>query len=283
MNGQTILLISDMRQVYLAEILTKKGMSVRCLDIRNSQTVEEQLLKLKKFLAGAAMLVLPIPVTKVPEQERLKHAFLDAGHYQPLRDAIVAQLQERLDEKATAVLDIGCGEGYYTHAFADALPEITTFGLDVSKVAIKAAAKRYPQVTFCVASSHRLPFSDTSMDAIIRIYAPCKAEELARVVKPGGWVITATPGPRHLMELKGLIYNEVHLHAPHAEQLEGFTLQQSAELCYPMRLRGDEAVALLQMTPFAWRAKPEVWQTLAAKEVFDCQTDFNIHLWQRSY
>ena len=181
------------------------------------------------------------------------------------------------------MLDIGCGEGYYTHAFADALPEITTFGLDVSKVAIKAAAKRYPQVTFCVASSHRLPFSDTSMDAIIRIYAPCKAEELVRVVKPGGWVITATPGPRHLMELKGQIYNEVHLHAPHAEQLKGFTLQQSDELCYLMRLRGDEAVALLQMTPFAWRAKPEVWQALAAKEVFDCQTDFNIHLWQRSY
>jgi MFS transporter, DHA2 family, multidrug resistance protein len=217
------------------------------------------------------------------EMMQARRAFLDAGHYQPLRDAIVSQLRERLNEKATAVLDIGCGEGYYTHAFADALPEITTFGLDVSKVAIKAAAKRYPQVTLCVASSHRLPFSDTSMDAIIRIYAPCKAEELARVVKPGGWVITATPGPRHLMELKGLIYNEVHLHAPHAEQLEGFTLQQSAELCYPMRLRGDEAVALLQMTPFAWRAKPEVWQTLAAKEVFDCQTDFNIHLWQRSY
>ncbi len=37
------------------------------------------------------------------------------------------------------------------------------------------------------------------------------------------------------------------------------------------------------MTPFAWRAKPEVWQTLAAKEVFDCQTDFNIRLWQPSY
>src|SRR5699024_11837565 len=59
--------------------------------------------------------------------------------------SIVAQLRERLDDKATAVLDIGCGEGYYTHVFADVLPEITTFGLDVSKVAIKAAAKRYPQ------------------------------------------------------------------------------------------------------------------------------------------
>lgn len=59
------------------------------------------------------------------EMMQARRAFLDAGHYQPLRDAIVAQLRERLNEKATAVLDIGCGEGYYTHAFADALPEIT--------------------------------------------------------------------------------------------------------------------------------------------------------------
>ncbi len=104
----------------------------------------------------------------------------------------------------------------------------------VAKTAIKAAAKRYSQVKFCVASSHRLPFADASMDAVIRIYAPCKAQELARVVKPGGWVVTATPGPHHLMELKGLIYDEVRLHAPYTEQLDGFTLQQSTRLAYHM-------------------------------------------------
>ena len=71
MNRQTILLISDMRQVYLAEILTKKGINVRCLDIRNSETVKEQLEKLKGFLVEAGMLILPIPVAKVPEQKRL--------------------------------------------------------------------------------------------------------------------------------------------------------------------------------------------------------------------
>ncbi|MDD6057728.1 MAG: dipicolinate synthase subunit DpsA [Clostridiales bacterium] len=71
MNRQTILLISDMRQVYLAEILTKKGRSVRCLDIRNSETVPEQMEKLKGFLAEADMLILPIPVSKVPDQKRL--------------------------------------------------------------------------------------------------------------------------------------------------------------------------------------------------------------------
>jgi 23S rRNA (guanine745-N1)-methyltransferase len=54
------------------------------------------------------------------------------------------------------------------------------------------------------------------------------------VVKPGGWVITVTPGPRHLMELKGLIYDEVRLHAPHSEQLAGFTLKQEQSVAYEM-------------------------------------------------
>ena len=186
-------------------------------------------------------------------------------------------------EGASAILDIGCGEGYYTATFADVAAEkgAETYGLDVSKVAIRAAAKRYSAVTFCVASSHRLPFEEASMDAVVRIYAPCKAEELARVVKPGGWVITVTPGPRHLLELKGLIYDEVHLHAPHSEQLAGFALKQAQSVAYEMTLQGSEAVALLQMTPFAWRAKPEVWETLAAQTEFRCQTDFSIHCWQR--
>jgi len=212
-----------------------------------------------------------------------RRALLDAGHYQPLRDTVAQLLGDNLADSASAILDIGCGEGYYTAVFGEVAREkgAETFGLDVSKVAIRAAAKRYSAVTFCVASSHRLPFDDASMDAVVRIYAPCKAEELARVVKPGGWVITVTPGPRHLMELKGLIYDEVRLHAPHSEQLSGFALKQEQSVAYEMTLKGDEAVALLQMTPFAWRAKPEVWETLAACSLFRCQTDFSIHCWQR--
>ncbi|ELW1648347.1 23S rRNA (guanine(745)-N(1))-methyltransferase [Enterobacter oligotrophicus] len=217
------------------------------------------------------------------EMMQARRAFLDAGNYQPLRDTVAAVLGEHLSVNATAMLDIGCGEGYYTAAFAEMAGEkgAETYGLDVSKVAIRAAAKRYSAVTFCVASSHRLPFDDASMDAVVRIYAPCKAEELARVVKPGGWVITVTPGPRHLMELKGLIYDEVRLHAPHSEQLSDFSLRQAQSVAYEMKLKGEEAVALLQMTPFAWRAKPEVWKTLATQSEFRCQTDFSIHCWQR--
>ncbi|WP_312946649.1 23S rRNA (guanine(745)-N(1))-methyltransferase [Superficieibacter sp.] len=205
-----------------------------------------------------------------------RRAFLDAGHYQPLRDKLVTKLRA---VAPSALLDIGCGEGYYTHAFADIADE--TWGLDVAKAAIRPAAKRYPQVNFCVASSQRLPFNADSMDAVVRIYAPCNPQELARVVKPGGWVFTVTPGPRHLMELKGMIYAQIQLHEESHEQLPGFILQEHDSLDYTMTLTGAEAVALLQMTPFAWRAKPSVWETLAAQEVFHCQTDFSLHCWQR--
>ena len=104
--------------------------------------------------------------------------------------------------------------------------------------------KTVPAGQLCVASSQRLPFEDASLDAIVRIYAPCNAVELARVVRPGGWVITATPGPRHPMELKGLIYDEVRLHEQNAEEMAGFTLRHQQQLAYPMQLNGSEAEAL---------------------------------------
>lgn len=215
------------------------------------------------------------------EMMQARRAFLDAGHYQPLRDAISEQLKVSLPAEASAILDIGCGEGYYTNAFAESRQDVQTFGLDVSKAAIRAAAKRYPQVMFCVASSHRLPFQESSIDAVVRIYAPCKAEELSRVVKPGGMVITAAPGPRHLLELKGLIYKEAQLHAPDAGEIEGFEVIEQQSIAYEMNLTGTQAVALLQMTPFAWRAKPEMWETLAKEEHFRCQTDFTLHCLRR--
>ena len=217
------------------------------------------------------------------EMMQARRAFLDAGHYQPLRDAIGNFLEARLPDQSCTVLDIGCGEGYYTQAFAEIACQhgARMVGLDVSKSAIRAAARRYPQVMFCVASSHRLPFEDSSIDGLIRIYAPCKAEELARVMKSQGIVITASPGPRHLMELKGIIYDEVQLHPENSGEIDGFNVVSQQTLAYEMRLTGPEAVALLQMTPFAWRAKPQVWEKLAAMETFCCQADFSIHCLQR--
>ncbi|WP_459176498.1 23S rRNA (guanine(745)-N(1))-methyltransferase [Ewingella americana] len=220
-----------------------------------------------------------------PEMMVSRRRFLDGGHYQPLRDRTAQLLDEVLPADAETLLDIGCGEGYYTTEVASRLKQhraITVFGLDVAKVAVRNAAKRYHNVQFCVASSHRLPFADQSLDAVLRIYAPCKAEELYRAVKPGGLVLTVAPGPRHLYQLKACLYSEVQLHAEMDEQLAGFERIRSETLAYPMTLSGTEAFDLLQMTPFAWRATQEMGTALKNERVFACETDFVIRLHQRN-
>ncbi|MGC6386608.1 23S rRNA (guanine(745)-N(1))-methyltransferase [Ewingella sp. S1.OA.A_B6] len=219
-----------------------------------------------------------------PEMMASRRNFLDGGHYQPLCDRIAELLDELLPVKAESLLDIGCGEGYYTTAVATRLMQnrtMSVFGLDVAKVAIRNAAKRYHNAQFCVASSHRLPFAAQSLDAVLRIYAPCKAGELFRAVKPGGLVLTVAPGPRHLYQLKACIYSDVQLHEEIDEQLEGFERIRSESLAYPMMLNGEQAFDLLQMTPFAWRATEEVGATLRNEDTFLCETDFIIRLHQR--
>lgn len=94
------------------------------------------------------------------EMMQARRAFLDAGYYQPLQQRVCELLDAALPLDATMLLDIGCGEGYYTAAVADRLNrqrQMAVFGLDVAKVAVRYGAKRYQQVNFCVASSHRLP------------------------------------------------------------------------------------------------------------------------------
>lgn len=84
------------------------------------------------------------------EMMQARRLFLQAGHYQPLRERVVTLLKDA-QPSPTAVLDIGCGEGYYTARLKS--PGCRTYGLDIAKNAIRLAAKRYPDVQFCVASS----------------------------------------------------------------------------------------------------------------------------------
>lgn len=218
------------------------------------------------------------------EMMQSRRQFLNAGHYDPMRKLVAEKLNQHLSQESDAVLDIGCGEGYYTDYFMQNIRKqyqsISVFGLDVSKVAIRYAAKRYPSVNFCVASSHRLPFFQDSIDAIIRIYAPCKAEELSRVLQSSGILITVTPAPEHLKELKQLIYSEVKLHPIKEEELPQFTLLDETNLKYSMQLTGNEGFELLQMTPFAWRASEDVKQALKQSQLTDYTADFMIRVYQ---
>ncbi|WP_092675405.1 23S rRNA (guanine(745)-N(1))-methyltransferase [Rosenbergiella nectarea] len=216
-----------------------------------------------------------------PEMIQARRQFLDEGHYQPLRDHVADVLDEYLPVSSPpTIVDLGCGEGYYTSAWMKSDREV--YGVDVSKFAIKSAAKRYPQIQFSVASGYRLPFASASLSAIIRIYAPSKGDELRRALCPGGILVTVTPAARHLYQFKSLIYQDVQLHEEKEEALEGFEYLLEKRLHYPLTLSASSATQLLQMTPFAWRTREEVWQTLAQCESFSCETDFKITVWRRT-
>lgn len=215
-----------------------------------------------------------------------RRQFLDAGYYQPLRDAIAVLFDKQLSEHQTglSVLDIGCGEGYYTGFLAESLyarHKLSIYGLDIAKGAVRSAAKRYPAAHFCVASSYRLPFDDQSIHAVLRIYAPCEASELKRVIGADGIIITVTPAPAHLFQLKELIYQTPQLHAEIAEKIDGFSLIEEQRLSYPMVLSGQQAVNLLQMTPFAWKANEKLIAELSEVEAFHCDTDFFIRIYKK--
>lgn len=216
------------------------------------------------------------------EMMQARRQFLDGGHYQPMRDAVSGLLTSLLADKTGAeLLDIGCGEGYYTSFFAGQLTETEVYGLDISKVMVRYGAKRYPNVDFLVASSQRLPFADNQLDAVVRIYAPCNGDELARTVKNNGVVVTVTPGPRHLFQLKAGIYDDVRLHDVPVENLPGFALETEQSVAYLMTLNSTDATTLLQMTPFAWRAPESLWQALKDAEQFECEADFTLRVYRK--
>ncbi|MDN3680530.1 23S rRNA (guanine(745)-N(1))-methyltransferase [Vibrio tapetis subsp. quintayensis] len=220
------------------------------------------------------------------EMIQARRRFLDGGYYQPMRDAVAAICGDHLLGSQYQLLDIGCGEGYYTQEVARHLSSLSgdarTYGLDISKVAVRFAAKRYSNCEFTVASSHRLPFEDASLDAVLRIYAPCKADELNRCVKSGGIVVTVTPAGRHLYQLRERIYPDVRMHDETPENIEGFQLAHQEKLNYTMPLKGGDAFDLLQMTPFAWKASDELRQELQSCANFDCEADFVIRVYKKA-
>ncbi|HKR66833.1 MAG TPA: methyltransferase domain-containing protein [Thermoanaerobaculia bacterium] len=140
-----------------------------------------------------------------PEAVAARRRFLDAGHAQPLTDAIVRALPLR--ERAT-LLDVGCGEGHHLAAFRDAY-SIEGCGIDISVPTIELAAKRHRNCLWIVGNADRfLPFADASLDAITSITARMNPEEFRRVLAPEGTLLIAIPGPDDLLELRATILGE---------------------------------------------------------------------------
>ena len=214
-----------------------------------------------------------------PDMVKARRAFLHADYYQPLRDAVI-ELLRSLHE--TSLLDIGCGEGYYTSSFSQIIDDV--IGLDIAKPAILLAAKRFKNITWLVGSGAILPIANASVGIVSSMFSPLPIAEMTRVLKPEGYVLVVTPAPNHLWTMREGLFDDVQAHEPD-KFLAGFealyTLHTRQEVSFRLALSNQALKDLLCMTPYVWKAKPDKRAILELQQHFETVTAFTVFLFRK--
>lgn len=184
-----------------------------------------------------------------------RREFLSRGFYEPLAKR-VAQICNALACEDAKILDIGCGEGYYTSKIATECKgkcvRIACF--DISKDAIKETAKKKCADDYAVASAYYMPVADGSFDIAFNAFSPLSREEIYRSLKAGGHFVMVIPAEEHLFGLKSAIYDNPYKNEVSDTALEGFSLLSTEELKYELELNTEADIrALFMMTPYAYR------------------------------
>ncbi|MGE9797867.1 putative RNA methyltransferase [Acinetobacter baumannii] len=214
-----------------------------------------------------------------PESVDARRAFLQGGYYQPLQQAVVHLLKVL---KAKMVLDIGCGEGYYTSAMQQVVEQC--IGVDIAKNAVQRAAKLNDKVTWVVGTGATLPVIDQSMDVCTSLFSPIPQTEILRVLKDDGYLIVVTPATDHLYAMREALFEQVNPHTPQkfVEQLQDlFELKEQQVIDAPLVLDQQALKNLIAMTPYAYKASPERRMQLEQKAHLQVTASFQIYLFQK--
>ena len=187
---------------------------------------------------------------------RSRTAFLDSGYYEPVARALKSTC-EKYSNKENLLIDAGCGEGYYSSFFAES--GFPTFGIDLSKFAADAAAKRskrcsYKNIFFATASVFEIPVFDGTADVVTNIFAPCAENEFKRVLKDNGVLVVAYAGEEHLLGLKEAIYENARVNDGRADLPTDMTFVEETRVKYSVTLDSTEKILnLFAMTPYYWK------------------------------
>lgn len=207
------------------------------------------------------------------EMMRSRRAFLETGAYEPLGHALA-----EATNGAGTVLDVGCGEGWFTSRLGGA----RVAGVDISRPGIRLASRRDRRSEYAVASAYALPIPDGSLDALVSNFGPVEAAEFHRVVRPGGVVVAAHPGARHLHALRALVYDRPEEHEVkeplrHAPGL--FEREESRSVTHPFTV--DDVADLLAMTPYVWHLDDAAKRRLDDPGSLTTELDVRVTVYRR--
>jgi 23S rRNA (guanine745-N1)-methyltransferase len=214
--------------------------------------------------------------------------FLELGFYDPLIESITNLVESKLtfDTNEIVAFDAGCGEGYYSEKALNNLSGLDTqiFGTDISKFAVKNAAKKYKSNFYFVSSVYNLPIENESTDIILSVFSPIKAEEFKRVLSIDGYVIVVTPAPNHLREMAELIYETFKSHTVNAEEkmTTEFEHVLNERTTFKIDIKNAaDVLSLLKMTPYYWSTGIERLENITSKNELSVTCDFNIDIFKQ--
>lgn len=221
-----------------------------------------------------------------------RQRLLDSGVYQPISDLLNNAVQQASANSPMQLCDVGCGEGYYTERLANHLTSNNInnrcYGVDISKEAVKSAARRSKQsglkseqAEWLVASGAALPFQPQSLDAITCLFTRLMPEGFRSVLKPPGTVFTINTGLTHLREMRDILYPEVKdscFNPTKVMSQHGFICVNEQPLNYTIELTSSQQIHdLLLMTPHVWKANTEARQRLLEHEQLSLSIDVVLH------
>ncbi len=207
-----------------------------------------------------------------------RREFLNGEFYKPLA-VKMSKIISQTAPLGASVLDIGCGEGYYTDYIEKALSERDgeshVFGFDISKDAVQRVARRNRNIGIAVASAYDMPIADGSVDVAVNMFSPLAISEIHRVLKDDGYLVMAIPGVEHLFGLKEILYENPYKNGVNDTHIEGFELVLSDAVTYRLILeRNDDIKNLFNMTPYAYRTGKDGREMLESLTRLETTVDF---------
>ena len=214
------------------------------------------------------------------EMLRCRRAFLEQGYFEFLIDVITRRARQAYAAAVAAgstgpaaILDVGCGEGCYLGRLEQALsagrglPEISFFGLDLSKAAVQLAAARYKRVQLIVADAYqRIPLRSDGVLFLLNVCAPRNFPEFLRLMQPQGECLIVTTLPQHMQELRSylkLLKIEPEKERNILEAAAGFELRDRILVEHKVSLTPAAAAAAVKMTPNFWHQESSNLEVLA--------------------
>ena len=183
-----------------------------------------------------------------------RQQILEAGFYQAILEVLSDLLSN--SKNAKTILDIGCGEGFYSRKLQERHPDKTFYAFDISKDSVQIAAKSEPNwaVNWFVGDLARLPIKDASMDILLDIFSPANYGEFRRVLSKDGILIKVIPTENHLKEIRQKVQDQLtkkdYSNQDIKEHFQGhFTILSNQTASLTKTITADQLQSLLSMTP----------------------------------